>query len=473
MTKRPAALMTKWLATVMLISACASTVRAQNAVGPLYSPYGAAGTDTDAEWFAPVDFDFENRPMRKDSGYFFRFDKLNWAVTGERATIGDPNVQILSEIIYDDTNPQDQGNRPPQYVIQNGLQDVVPEATFGWGSRYEFGLQEKGNGWLIGIIDGPQTNQQQTFGSGPQTSGFGSIHINFVTPAGYLLGFRDYFNNEDNVTGIVVGGPGVGGSGTPDDINGNLAEGIVTVFQDTNGNGEQDDDEPVIAVAEDFGDLAEFNVRFNQLTVRNNTRVRGVEVMRTIQLSNRHQMRKRQNNQVDLAYGVRFLSMRDEFGINGTSDFFRGLNTVTTTAENQIVGPQIRGKWSTQRGRWNMAVDGRFVFGYNIQDFDQGGTWGENIVPGALNQSMSAQPTTFSSGARANDFSPMVELRVDSTYQLTSSIALRLGYTAMFIDNISRASQMVEYRLPDWGIGQAGQQDVFINGVNFGFDINY
>lgn len=472
MTKRPAAIMTKWLATLMLISTCATTAYGQNAIGPMYSPYGAAGTDTDAEWFAPVDFDFENRPMRKSSGYFFRFDKLNWAITGQRTTIGDPNVQILSEIIYDDTNAFDRGTRPPQYVIQNGLQDVVPEATFGWGERYEFGLQEKGKGWLIGIINGPQVNQEQTFGSGPQTSGFGSIHINFVTPTGYLRGFRDYFSNADDVSGVVINGPGGAGSGIPDDINGDLGEGVFTVLADIDGDGTIDDDE-VVAVAEDFDDMVAFNIRFNQLTVRNNSRVRGIELMRTLQLDNSHKMRKRQGSQVDVAYGVRFLSMKDEFGINGTSDFFRGLNTVTTSAENQIVGPQIRGKWSTQRGRWNMAVDGRFVFGYNIQDFDQSGTWGENIVTGALNQSASAQPTTFSSGKREDDFSPMVELRVDSTYQVSNSIALRLGYTAMFIDNISRASQLVEYGLPNWGIGQAGQQNVFINGVNFGFDINY
>jgi len=184
-------------------------------------------------------------------------------------------------------------------------------------------------------------------------------------------------------------------------------------------------------------------------------------------------MQKHQGRRVEIAYGVRFLSLRDEFGIDGTSDFFRGLNTVTTTVENQIVGPQIRGRWSTQRGRWNLSADGRFVFGYNIQDFDQSGTWGENILPGDLNQSAIAQPTTFASGRRADDFSPLVELRIDSSYQLTRAVALRLGYTAMFIDNISRASQLVEYRLPGFGIGEAGQQDIFINGVNFGFDVVY
>ncbi len=462
----------KWLTACVLLTTSAATLQGQEG-------YIASG-DYDAQWFSPVEIDFDNRPMRKDTGFFFRYDKLNWAFAGERTTIGDPNVQVLSEIIYDGTNPFDQGLPPPQYVITNGLQDVVPDATFGWGERYEFGLQKNGNGWSVGILDGPEASQSLTFGSGQQTSGFGSIHINFVTPTGYLLGFRDYFNNQDNVTGIVTNGPGglggLGGGttfGIADDIDGDLSEGVVTVFNDLDGNGEQNDDEPVIAVAEDFGDLALFNVRFNQLDVRSTTSTKGLELMRTVQLTNRHKMQKRQNNRAEIAYGVRFLQLRDEFGFGGTSDFFRGNNFVNTAAENQIIGPQVRGKWSTQRGRWNLALDGRFVFGYNFQNLDQAGTWGENIIPGALNQSAIAQPTTFSSRQRDDDFSPVVEVRVDSSYQLTSAIALRLGYTAMFVDNISRASQLVQYRLPDWGIGQGGKQDIFINGVNLGFDVVY
>ena len=427
----------------------------------------------DLQFFSPVDFDFEFQPLRKESGLFFKYDKLSWAITGDRTTIGNPNVQVLSEIIYDGSNTFDEGAPPPRYIIQNGLQDVVPNAEFGWGERYEFGtVDERGNTWTVGILDGPEVNQSVVFGSGPQTSGFGSIHINFATPPGYLLGFRDYFNNANDTAGVVINGPGGVGSGVPDDIDGDLGEGIFTFFIDANLNGMLDPGEE-IAVAEDFEDLHEFNIRFNQLNVRNTTELQGVELMRTVQLDNNHKMKKRQGSTAEIGYGVRFLRLRDEFSFNGTSDLFRGLNFVNTASENQIVGPQIRGKWATQNGRWNFAVDSRFVFGYNIQDNDQQGTWGENLLTGGLNQPAIAQPTTFSSGRRENDFSPLVELRVNSSYQLTTSIAMQLGYTAMFIDNISRASQLVQYNLPDWGISEGGQQDIFINGVNFGFDVVY
>ena len=138
------------------------------------------------------------------------------------------------------------------------------------------------------------------------------------------------------------------------------------------------------------------------------------------------------------------------------------------------MGPQIRAKWSRQRGRWNLGIDSRFLFGYNVQDLDQVGAIGELLIPGALNSLASGQPTAFSYGRQENDFSPVVELRADLSYQMTSSIAARLGYTGTFVDNITRASQMVRWALPDLGLLEgSGKQDIFINGVNFGFDVVY
>ena len=58
---------------------------------------------------------------------------------------------------------------------------------------------------------------------------------------------------------------------------------------------------------------------------------------------------------------------------------------------------------------------------------------------------------------------------------MTSAIALQLGYTAIFVDNISRSANQVRYELPRMGFrdDQAGKQEIFINGANFGFDAVY
>jgi hypothetical protein len=45
----------------------------------------------------------------------------------------------------------------------------------------------------------------------------------------------------------------------------------------------------------------------------------------------------------------------------------------------------------------------------------------------------------------------------------------------MYADNITRASQVVRYRMPDLGFrqDQIGKQGIFINGVDFGIEAVY
>ena len=46
-------------------------------------------------------------------------------------------------------------------------------------------------------------------------------------------------------------------------------------------------------------------------------------------------------------------------------------------------------------------------------------------------------------------FSPVGELRLQTSYQLTSNVALKFGYTGIVIGNISRASNRVDYSGPN------------------------
>ncbi len=439
----------------------------------------------DLQFYSPVDFDFDNRPIGRESGYFFRYDKLSWAMTGERNTVGDPDVEVFSEIIAPeglaDLGGISTGPLPQQgYPIINGLQDVAPTAQFAWGERYEMGLFDGDSGWELSILDGPFVSTQNTFGNGPEDSGFGSIHVNFATPTDFLLGWRDYWGTGVEQDGFIpatptLSGPGGVGDGVVDDLDGDGFDGPIFII-DAMGT--------TIGIVIDFDDLHLFNVTFNQVTVRNSTETQGVELMRTHRLTNRHKMTKHQGNNLDIAYGVRFLRLRDEFSFDGTSDLL-GTAFFTTGAENQIVGPQIRTRWSRQRGRWNLGIDGRFLFGYNITDLDQTGAIGldnvdaagvtvqQGLVPGAIDRFLSGQPTAFSYGKQENEFSPVVELRADLSYQVTGAISARLGYTEIFVDNISRASQVTRYFLPDMGFLESGKQEIFINGVNFGFDVVY
>jgi hypothetical protein len=530
---------------------CLVAVTAPAAHAQMQDAFCEPAITHDMQLFAPVDFDFDCLPIRDDSGWFFNYNRLSWSISGERTIIGDPGrVDVAEEIVrqhaLDDLpDPAEEGFAVPEpYTIINGIQDGGPEANFAWGDRYEFGYFKGANGWQVGVIDGPLVvtaksygfNQllipntlpiSQTFpgpgfgdpnfsqgftfnddsvqgddgfnerflsGSGDiptTTNGFGSVHVNFETPEGYLLGWRDYHvNGADNDANATTGGPSFrvtaltrdvdglittisvsrGADGLIDNLDNDLINGFGVVLGDINGDGTIDDDE-VVATFVDFDDLHRFNVRFDRLFTRNTTELQGFELMRTHELDNSYLPVKERRNRFAIGYGGRFFRIRDNFGWEGLGDMF-GRSFTHTSAENQIVGPQIRAKWTHQRGRFGFDLDGRFTAGYNIQDLGQTGGIGEALNPGGLNSPLFAQPTYFDYGQSENFFSPLAEMRVEGSYQLTSAFALKLGYTATFVDNISRASQIVRYRLPDMGFreGEIGNQTIFVNGADFGLE---
>jgi hypothetical protein len=434
------------------------------------------------QWFAPVDFDFDCTPIERECGYFLNYNRVSWYLVNEKTQIGAPGALVLSEDIWPEILALDPLEGPPQqYVVANGIQDATP-GNWGGGDRYEFGYFNGDHGIMMGILFDQRVNSGTNFGTGPMPSGFGSLHVNFeLQNPDLLLGFRDYGGvivGGEEVPTPTQGGPGQGGNGVVDDLDGDLASGPVAILGDINGDGTIDDDE-VIGIAVDYGDLYMFNVTFNQVAVRNSTSTDSVELMKTYVLPNDHWFVKEQNAHIEVGAGVRFMRVRDEFGFAGTSDFLRGLtpniigNEVNTDVDNNIVGPQIYARYTKQIHRTQFGAGGRFMFGYNVQDLDQTGVIGENLLPGGLNQPALLQPTGFNYGRQDNDFSPVVEFRADMTYSITRSISAKLGYTAIFADNITRAASVTRWRLPDMGFNEAGQQHIFMNGVDVGFELVY
>jgi Putative beta barrel porin-7 (BBP7) len=519
--------------TRLLAISTALIVVAGSAVAQENLPMGPSNYEHDFQMFAPFELDLDNMSDDQWSGYNFEYNKLFWSYTGERVTVGNEEVTDtinwfdgvqnvvltgqgqFAEVIYQ-VRPQDEVDPdnpvPPPHLITNTLKDVPPKAGFAFGNRYEFGYQDQGHGWQVGVLDGPELNQTEFYGfprdpatggglppfidpdytgtddqgpgGGPTTGfvrafGFGSVPIIFETPPGYLLGFRDYLNFLSDATlGTQVGPimyvgnygaveePDIDDDGFPffrlaDDIDGdgNPAAGIVIV-------GGQ------IFFFTDFEDLHEFNIFFNNVTIHNRTETDGVELMWSHQLTNQHYMAKHKNNRMTVSWGTRFLRLYDEFRVDADGSIL-GSSFWNTSFTNQVVGPQIGFQWANQRQRWRYTADGRFMFGYNVADWDQIGLMGEELIPGALNRPLYARPTAFSHGLREQDFSPVAELRVQASYHVTAAAALKFGYTGSFVGNIRRAAPSVHYKLPDMGYVDAGGQDLLINGFDFGLEFVY
>jgi hypothetical protein len=281
------------------------------------------------------------------------------------------------------------------------------------------------------------------------------------------------------LAGIVLdteGADGGGDQGTgletrlADDLDGNGQAGTFRVLADIDGDGVISPGE-IIAIINNYGDLHTFNVFFDQVTVRNRTEIDGVELMRMHELSTRHKLEQGRWDNLRFNYGVRFLSVDDNFYFQGLGSIL-GRTTVSTNVENQIVGPQLGLKWTRVDGPWNFILEGRGMLGYNVVDVDQYGVFGEEAIPGALNRSAVARATASVDGDRYDEFSPIGELRAQLQYRLSDSISLQAGYTAKFVGNIHRGSTATAWNAPDFGIYDR-KGDLFTNGLNLGVEFRH
>ena len=440
------------------------------------------------QWFAPVDFDFDCQPINRDCGWEFSFEFLSWAATGERMPIGTgatddaslgPFRNLVSGNAGDLGIPPNNPNlmtsvflAPPELL--GGIDSGPPRASFAIGERYEIGYFNGDSGWSVGVLDGPENSNNQNYGVETQDNLYGSVLVVFDDPLNLMFGFLDVLG--------PIGGP-FGPDGLADDIDGDGQYGPDGYDTDDPGR------EPDVIFGPDnrgdFDDLVRLPTSFQFLSVRSDTKTAGVELMKTYRLSNLHKMTKHQNNEVEIGAGLRYMMLRDEFNVTGNGGVI-GDSFWDTRVDNNLVGPQITANWMHRRHRLQLDVNGRFMFAANVQNFDQDVALGgapllggviplpdQSLLPGQYNRPLFFGPTVADHGKQENTFSPLVEFRAQGSYRLTSALSLKLGYTAIFIDNISRSANQVKYELPRMGFRneQAGKQEILINGVNGGFEL--
>lgn len=448
---------------------------------PKPSAYGQADAFCDVncyhdmQLFAPVDFDFDCLPIERECGWVFGYEKLSWATTGDRTPLGNggtdngslaPFRDFLSGFAGATGTPPNPLALTPVFTdppsLLGGIDAGPPQADFAWGDRYRLGYFSGDDGWHIDILNGPEAQSGQTYGLVTQDSLYGSVLIPFDDPLNLMFGFID-----------VIGGAGGGGpfspDGNADDIDGDGQFGPDGY--DIDDPGRVPDSIFLPDQRGDLEDIVRLPTSWRFVDVRNSTQTDGIELMKTYRLKNDHMMAKHQNNSFEIGAGVRYVRLRDQFGVTGFGGVM-GLSFWDTQVTNNLVGPQIMANWNHRRDRIGLDVNGRMMFAYNIQNFDQDVALGQDLIPGQYNRSIYLTSTVADHGKQEDFFSPTVELRAQASYQITTALALKLGYTAIFMDNISRAAQQVRYELPRMGFreDQAGEQYIFINGVNMGVE---
>lgn len=319
--------------------------------------------------------------------------------------------------------------------------------------------------------------------------GFGSVAVNFAAPEDFFVGFRDYQVNTGPTAGTVYGPNfyigNIGGiednedfdddsevTQIADDLDGDL-DSFFLITVDLDGDGEIDDDE-IVGTFIDYDDLFEFNVYFDQVNVRNITELDGIELMTTYDIDRGHKQDRGRRDYLQIAYGVRYMQLDDLFEVEMLGSIL-GRTSAAVEIDNQLIGPQLAARWTRDHGRWDFTVDGRVMLAYNVVDKGLNGIFGEELIPGAINRPINGRTTTTVLGDRDDDFSPLIELRIEARYKITRALALKIGYTGKFIDNLQRASRALAYTAPSFSFTDTGttKTDIFINGINGGFELRY
>jgi putative beta barrel porin BBP7 len=397
---------------------------------------------SDMQLFAPAEFNRFGIGGKANEGFYFTFDALFWGLESpEVAKIGNPNVPER-EVWVSEYHSTTQGNSADTSQLN---WNFVP------GQRYGFGYVHNrrgitGNIWRLNRQDQEYTFNDASVNFDDKVTGAGQLHL---------------------VGQYVVGGP-----------------------------------------------LLPLPTVYDTLSIRNRVETWGGEVN---YLLRSHQLHK--GGYIELTAGVRYMEFNERFNLDG----YQGILIITpddpdyekykaasgdsedggTTAEdddedivilgnagildttalqhnsnNHLIGPQIGVRMFRRQERFTLSAEGKFFAASNSQSIHQFGLIGSELdPPGDLGEPIAMGPTNFVHNYNTTEFSPGAELRVDLQWQWTKAVSFRLSWTGLFIDNVARSADMIDYTLySNSAMGilrENNRQSVFMNGISGGIMFNY
>jgi len=417
---------------------------------------GPLGVEPELDPFAPAETSSYGNGPRAKIGLWASYERVFWSLSKPTgAPIGSRTAQGNAQVVQENA-PGDNVTTPPRFLVPQ-IPNTFPDgpsmdnsfiaATGAWGNRWEFGyVGEENYGWQVSILDHVSQGQYRVV-QNPS--------IRFDDPANLLHALP------------IFTFPG---------FNTNL-------------------------------DVGEMPTAFNTVTMKNVLQMNGVELMRSYRAPRLHN-----GGYFTLLYGARWLQINDTFSLQtfsgqngstllapfdnfsfaaadlatlstGTSIFTVPQNILADSqwsvrALNSLVGPQIGGRWEVQRGRWITSFEARAMVAANFENV--------RLTSNLGNQRINNQPITDINmlngfrglGSDIHQFStvisPVGEIRANVSYQVTSNFALKVGYTGIYVGDISRASNRIDYSGPNLVSLLTGSthQIFFANGVNFGVEFN-
>jgi len=350
------------------------------------------------------------------TGFFFDFEGIFWTISPPKVTtVGFPG--LTREVFTGPTTAFE--------TTETNTMETNFRAKWKQGDRIQLGYQGEHHGWLVETIE---TNTQ--------TQHLAGQHVSVV--------FDDPVNAAGNQ--LLTGNVGT-------DINGNIV-------------------------------IANVPINFYTLQTTNRTALQGVEAAYVYRA---HQLHR--GATLEWMLGARYFYLYDDFQAVGYGGFQGPTPTLASTqfdsqwdntVRNRVVGPQLGLRYVHPVGRCSLSAEGRFMAGLNAQAVHLTGGLAASLTnpPNtALLQPELMRATAFDHSANFYEFAPLAELRVEAHVQITRLIQAKVGWTGFWMNGIGRASNMIEYTVPDLqitkGIGFHGyRQDLFVQGLTLGIELN-
>lgn len=390
-------------------------------------PFNPVGFVHKVQPFGPADIsDYGNGPPLR-TGFFLSYERLYMA-------IGKPDSTTIGSLAAEGPTVLDE---IPTFLSNSFSTDFL-KSTSTFGNRWEFGWRDTDQyGWLLSVIDHLSQNQSCQVTGG---------RVLFDDPNNFLVGFTD-----------------ADGDGFDDDLDGDGIFGRDGIDTDFNN-------EPDLSAPTDLGDSRSFLPTFTTIDFSNHSEINSVEIMRTYRAPRLHG-----GGQFELFYGARLFRLDDWFIITANGGIFAD-TMVETKVQNNIAGPQIGARYSHQRGRWVLSLEGRFMPGVNFQNLRQKAevaTFGPAEPSGTQNAPVNLTRTASKDVVNDEQFGPVAELRFQTSYIVTRSVAIKASYNVLAVGGITRASNRIDYTLPNFGITDSPRgEDLFVDGFSLGIEVN-
>lgn len=208
-----------------------------------------------------------------------------------------------------------------------------------------------------------------------------------------------------------------------------------------------------------------------QIRAENKTDLWGGEIMRTWRMP---RAQRPFAPTLDLMLGMRYMLFEDDFFVTFESTAMGQDNLIATEGNNNLVGPQVGVRYYQQWGPFSFATEGRFFAAWNFQDLKQR----VELDPAAAAAiaalgAGSAIPNAYTNHRDEAEFAPAGEFRVEGAYLVTNKVRVRAGWTGMYLSNIARPSNMVDYSIGRFGFLDENSYEVFTHGIHIGVEVNH